>query len=303
MRTAAVLAVLVAVPLAAAQEKQQRRPQSPSLTDATAQTAEVVYKKTPQADLKLHLYRPADWKASDKRPAIVFFFGGGWKNGSHVQFTHQAEYFASRGLVCATADYRVANQHKTTPDCCIEDAKSAMRYVRGHAAELGVDPDRIVAAGGSAGGHLAAAVAMVPGFEAAGETPSVSCKPNAMLLFNPALNAPDDYPIKDASGQNIAAKFWPNRFLSKDAPPAIIFFGTEDRLGAGGKEYLTKAKTLGGRAELMMAGGEKHGFFNRGPWTQVTAAAADRFLVSLGYLSGEPTVKLPADAPALKREE
>src|SRR5439155_3760105 len=136
-------------PLATAQE---RRPQAPKLTDATVSTAEVVYKKTPQADLKLHLYRPADWKASDKRPAVVFFFGGGWKNGSHVQFTHQAEYFASRGLVCATADYRVANQHHTTPDACIEDAKSAMRYVRGHAAELGVDPDRIVSAGGSAGG-------------------------------------------------------------------------------------------------------------------------------------------------------
>jgi acetyl esterase/lipase len=300
MRTAVILAVFILVsPLSA----QDRRPPAPKLTDATVQAADVVYKKTPQAELKLHFYRPADWKPSDKRPAIVFFFGGGWKNGSHRQFTSQAEYFASRGLVCATADYRVANQHKTTPDACVEDAKSAMRYVRGHAAELGVDPDRIVAAGGSAGGHLAAAVAMVPGFDAAGETPSVSCKPNAMILFNPALNAPDGYEVKGANGQNLAEKFWPNRFLAKDAPPCIIFFGTEDRLAAGGKEYLATAKKLGLRAELMMAGGEKHGFFNRGPWTQVTAAAADRFLVSLGYLSGEPTVKLPANAPSLKREE
>jgi acetyl esterase len=300
MRTATLLAVLVlAAPFVSAQE---RKTQAPKLNNAIVGTAEVVYKTTPQGELKLHLYRPTDWKQSDKRPAIVFFFGGGWKNGSHIQFTSQAEYFASRGLVCATADYRIASKHKTTPDACVEDAKSAMRYVRGHAAELGIDTDRIVAAGGSAGGHLAAAVAMVPGFDAAGETASVSCKPNAMLLFNPALNVPD-VEIKDANGQNVAAKFWPNNFVAKDAPPCIIFFGTDDKLAAGGKEYIGKAKPLGVRAELMMAEGQKHGFFNRAPYTQVTAREADKFLVSLGYLSGEPTVKMPADAPTMKREE
>jgi acetyl esterase/lipase len=300
MRTALVVTVLALVVRPAS--AQERRVQAPKLTDVTVGTAEVVYKKTPEADLKLHFYRPADWKASDKRPAVVFFFGGGWKNGSHHQFTRQAEYFASRGLVCATADYRVANQHKTTPDACVEDAKSAMRYVRRHSAELGVDPGRIVAAGGSAGGHLAAAAALVPGFEAAGESPTVSCKPNAMILFNPALHVPDRE-VKDANGHNIADKFWPNKFLAKDTPPCLIFFGTEDRLGAGGKEYLAEAKKLGIWAELMTADGQGHGFFNRAPWAQVTAAAADRFLVSLGYLSGEPAVKLPADAPSLKREQ
>jgi acetyl esterase/lipase len=301
MRTAPLLAVVSLAVVVTSSPAQERR-RAPKMTDAPVQTAEVVYKKTPQGELKLHLYRPADWKASDKRPAIVFFFGGGWQNGSHLQFTSQAEYFASRGLVCATADYRVANQHHTTPDACIEDAKSALRYVRGHAAELGVDPDRLAAAGGSAGGHLAAAVAMVPGFDAAGETPSVSCKPNALILFNPALDVPGR-PVKDASGQDVADRFWPNKFVAKDAPPAIIFFGTEDRLGAGGKEYLAKAKKLGARAELVMAAGQGHGFFNRAPYAQLTVREADRFLTSLGYLNGEPTVKVPANAPSLKREE
>src|SRR5215207_1445537 len=222
MRAALVVTVVALVGLPAS--AQERRSQAPKLTDATVGTAEVMYKTTPQAELKLHFYRPADWKASDKRPAIVFFFGGGWKNGSHVQFTRQAEYFASRGLVCATADYRVANQHKTTPDACVEDAKSAIRYVRKHSAELGVDPGRIVAAGGSAGGHLAAATLLVPGFDAAGETPTVSCKPNALILFNPALNVADRE-VKDANGQNIADKFWPNKFLAKGTPPCMIFFG------------------------------------------------------------------------------
>src|SRR4029079_14661005 len=98
-------------------------------------------------------------------------------------FVPQAEYFASRGLVAACADYRIESQHKTTPDKCIEDAKTAIRWLRAKAGDFGVAPDRIVASGGSAGGHLAAATALLPGFDAPGENPSVSCKPNALVLF------------------------------------------------------------------------------------------------------------------------
>jgi acetyl esterase/lipase len=301
MRTTLILATLLAVAAPLPAQPNRRGPQ-PKLTTAAVLTTEQVYKHTPQGELKLHFYRPPDWKRSDKRPAIVFFFGGGWRNGSHVQFRPQAEYFASRGLVCACADYRIESVHKTTPDVCIEDAKSAVRWLRQHAGEQGIDPDRLVAAGGSAGGHLAAAVAMVPGFDAPGDTAGVSCKPNALLLFNPALNVPN-HAVKDAGGQDVAAKFWPTPFLAKDAPPVVIFFGTNDRLLAGGREYCEKAKTLGVRAELFTAAGVGHGFFNRPPWTQLTAREADRFLVSLGYLAGEPTVKTPADAPALKKEE
>jgi acetyl esterase/lipase len=106
------------------------QPVRPKLTDAPVKTADHVYKKTPEGELALHGFFPTDWKPTDKRPVVVFFFGGGWKNGSYTQFVPHAEYFASRGLVCATADYRVANQHHTTPDACIEDAKSAVRWLR-----------------------------------------------------------------------------------------------------------------------------------------------------------------------------
>src|ERR1051326_4868155 len=85
----------------------------------------VVYKTTPQGDLKIHLYFPKDWKASDHRPAMVLFFGGGFVNGSPSQFTTTAEYFASRGLVAGSAEYRIGNTHHTPPEKCVEDAKSA----------------------------------------------------------------------------------------------------------------------------------------------------------------------------------
>ena len=254
---------------------------------------EQIYKKIEQVELKMSLSFPEDWKAADKRPAIVFFFGGGWAQGSPQQFSRQAEYLAKRGMVAACADYRVKSRHQVAPDKCVEDAKSAVRWLRKNAATLGIDPDRIVAAGGSAGGHIAACTGTVPGFEAAGEDASVSSRPNAMILFNPVLHVE---PIAARMGDaEIAKKITPNLHLEKDLPPALILFGTADPLREGTKDYLAKAKELGAVAELYSAEGQPHGFFNRSPWMERTLFRADEFLASLGYLQGKPTIELPRE--------
>jgi acetyl esterase/lipase len=154
---------------------------------SSAETKDFTYKKFDGGELKLTVHYPPGWKKEDRRPGIVFFFGGGWNNGKVTQFERQAEYLASRGMVAARADYRVKSRHGVTPDKCVEDAKSAIRWMRKKAADLGVDPERIVSAGGSAGGHIAACTALCPGLDAADEDPSISSKPNALLLFNPVL--------------------------------------------------------------------------------------------------------------------
>jgi acetyl esterase/lipase len=107
--------------------------------------------------------------------------------GRFEQFEPQASHLARRGMVAARADYRVKSRHGVTPKECVEDAKSAVRWMRAKASVLGVDPDRIVAAGGSAGGHLAACAAFAPGLEANEEDARISSKPNALVLFNPVL--------------------------------------------------------------------------------------------------------------------
>ena len=270
------------------------------LTDVKVVTADHVYKKTPEGELTLHGFFPADWKATDKRPVIVFFFGGGWKSGAFTQFVPQAEYFASRGIVAISADYRIESKHKTKPDAAVEDAKSAIRWVRANAAKLGIDPDKVIGSGGSAGGHLAAATALVEKFDAA-DDPKVSCKPNALVLFNPVLNL-TGAKITGRDGSIIAEAISPMLFLKKDAPPCAIFFGTDDKFLEMGKEYVAKCKELGVKAELYTAAEQPHGFFNRGPWRGVTTRKADEFLTGLGYLKGEPTLKLPAKAPELKNE-
>lgn len=277
------------------------------LVTTPVKTNEIVYKTTPQGDLKLHVFSPAgEMQTAVQRPCVVFFFGGGWKSGSYLQFVPQSEYLASRGIVAISADYRILSIHKTTPDKAVEDAKSAIRWVRGHATQLGIDPGKVIAGGGSAGGHLAAATAFCSAYDAEGDDKSVSAKPNALVLFNPAMNIATLFKERVTGDSpmtlEMAEAITPNNFVTKEAPPAILFFGTADKLKAGGDEYVAKARALGCRAEMWGAPEMAHGFFNREPWLQVTARQMDVFLTSLGCLSGEPTLKLPDGAPALVKE-
>lgn len=299
----------------------QDKPKAKSAEKAKAKTAkaadaplpegvkEFTYKQTPQGELKLLVHYPPDWKATDKRPAIVFFFGGGWKNGTTAQFLNQATYLATRGMVAVRADYRVSSRQQTTPESAVEDAKSAVRWVRAKAAELGVDPQRIVASGGSAGGHLAACTGMTDAYEAKSEDVKVSSRPNAMVLFNPALDlaaleVAEKWPESKGDGKTIVPQIDPARLIKKGLVPTVVFFGTADKMLDHARAFADKSKALGNRCEVFTAAEMPHGFFNRAPWQEVSLRQTDVFLASLGYLKGEPTVKIPGETkPELKREK
>ncbi len=250
------------------------------------------YKTVGEKKLQIHIHYPPGWKAGDRRPAIIFFFGGGWNSGTPDQFLVQAEYFASRGLVAARADYRVKSRDKVTPDKCVEDARSAVRWMRKNSKRLGIDPKKLITSGGSAGGHLAACMMIAKSVDADGDDLSISTIPQAMVLFNPVLNFGHEGMIgRLGDNKQLAGRISPTQHISKKAPPALIMFGTEDRLKIHGDEYWKKAEGLGVRAEKYIAEGQGHGFFNRSPWRERTLIAADKFLASLGFLKGEPTVK------------
>ncbi len=260
-----------------------------------------VYKTVGERKLALNFDYPPDWKPSDKRPAIVFFFGGGWTSGTPAQFKPQAEYFAKRGLVCARADYRLRARDGVTPDKCVEDAISAMRWVRSHAAQFGIDPNRIVAAGGSAGGHLAACTFFLEGIDAPGDDKSVSPKPNAMILYNPVLDLVAVRSERVVRGGHYFAgvddttlkRISPALYLRKDMPPTLLMDGTKDWLNSQLRAFVEKAKSMGAPIEAWYAEGQTHGFFNKQPWIEKTTAEADAFLCRIGYLKDEPKVPLP----------
>jgi dienelactone hydrolase len=255
---------------------------------------EYVYKTIGERQLKMHVDFPPGWKKTDTRPVIVFFHGGGWNGGSVKAFARQAEYFASRGLVCARADYRIKNKDGVTPDKCVEDARSAIRWVRANSAELGIDPQKLITAGGSAGGHLAACAIIPESVEAEDADLSISTNPQAMVLFNPVLSFMHGGLVNRVNGdKEIAEKISPLLYVKADTAPSIVMFGTKDRLKAFGDLWWAKAEEIGFRADKYTAEGEGHGFFNQSPWMERTTIAADKFLASLGYLEGEPTMEVP----------
>ena len=255
---------------------------------------EVVYKELGETRLKLFVFNPDGHQATDQRPAVVFFFGGGWNSGSPSQFYPHCEYLASRGMVAIAADYRVKSRNKTTPKECVKDGKSAVRWIRAHARELGIDPERLAAGGGSAGGHVASATATVKGLEEEGEDQAVSCRPNALVLFNPVFdNGPDGW--GHAAVKNYWKEISPLHNISRETPPAIVFLGTKDDLipVSTAEKFQKLMKESGVRCDLHLYDGQKHGFFNlkNKEYYTKTVIEMDRFLGSLGYLKGEPTLK------------
>ncbi len=250
------------------------------------------YKRTPEGDLALHLHFPPGWTKGDCRPAIVFFFGGGWRDGSVEQFRPQAEYLASRGMVVARADYRVLNRHGTTAERAVEDARSAIRWLRQNAGALGIAPNRLVGAGGSAGAHLAACADFTRGLEAEGEDHAVSSRPDLLVLFNPVLDATVERITSRLPVPADPRSISPLLHLGRDARPAILFYGTEDPLAEQGSRYLERAMELEIEAHLHLAEGVGHGFFNKDPWRGATLRLADEFLARHGFTSGPPTVSL-----------
>ena len=259
------------------------------------------YKKTPQGELRMYVFYPKDWKPTDRRAAIVFFFGGGWTGGSVEQFNPQAWYLAGRGMVAARADYRVRSRQHTTPVEAVRDALSAVRWLRAHAGKLGIDPNRICASGGSAGGHLAACTAVVRGLDEPGEDTKVSARPNLLVLYNPVLDTTTPAIARRIGSADKARQISPNANLTKDTPPSILYFGSKDHFLEGGRAYMKKATALGLDATLYVAPGVAHGFFNRSPWLQRTMYLTDEFLRGHGYLKGPATVKLPDGQVGLEK--
>ena len=266
------------------------------------------YKTVGDVELKLHVFDealPGHAPTPQGRTAIVFFFGGGWKSGTTAQFEPHSQYFATRGAVAITPEYRIRNKHQSTATQSVMDAKSAIRWVRKNAKRLGIYPDKVVAGGGSAGGHLAAAVATLPEFDEPGEDTSISCIPNGLLLFNPALDLRHqafDIERDSERYQDILTRLGttperisPTLNMREKAPPAIIFHGEDDpTVPFKQATEFQKGWSKHGVCEVKGYAGQQHGFFNihrNNEYFRLTTEAADRFLVKHGFLKNAPTIK------------
>lgn len=222
------------------------------------------YKTTKQGKLKMDVFKPKNHKASDKRPVALFFFGGGWTGGSTKQFYQQARCFSEKGILAISAQYRVSGKHKTSPFESVSDGKSAIRWVREHALELGIDPDRVIASGGSAGGHVAACTGVISDYDEAGENFAISSIPNVMILFNPVIDTTEKgYGLKKV-GEERKTEISPCHHVTSGIPSTLIFHGTTDKTVPfeNVERFSNLMRESDNFCELIAFPNKGHGFFN-----------------------------------------
>lgn len=260
-----------------------------------------VYKIVDERKLHLWVLRPARSEGQAPVPAIVFYHGGAFVAGRPSQFNYESKYLVSRGMVAVQVEYRLLPSTDKTllPIQCIEDAKSAMRWVREHAHQLNINPNRIAAAGGSAGGYLAAFMGTIQQFNAPGDNLRVSAKPDAIILFNGVIdNSPNGWGY-----QRFGSKYKelsPAFNISHATPPTLTMSGTADAkiTPSDVRAFQQRMKEAGVRCDAIFYSGQRHGFFNAQPYAKKTTLATDAFLTSLGWLTKQPSIsKRRVDSP------
>ena len=244
------------------------------------------YKTLENGDsLALHIFKPQDIKGGEKRPAIVYFFGGGWKLGTPIQFYRECAYYASKGMVAISVDYRIEYLHHSTPFESFEDAKDAICWLRSHASDYQLDPDKIAVAGGSAGGHLAAALGTIG---SDGAVPA-GYRPNLSVLYYPVIDMVSrgyGFPEIERDFEKIS----PIHHVSKATPSTLILLGTKDPIVSvkAVESYRDKLLQNGVYCKLHLFEGAGHPIFlYRKPLTDdyyKIRKLTDNFLRRYGFL-------------------
>lgn len=198
--------------------------------------------------MKLHLMRPfTDMEWKERYPLIVWVGGGAWKASTPFRHIPCLSYFARNGYVVASVDYRVSGMDYFPAQ--IQDVKAAIKYLRLHADEYGIDPEKIAVMGDSAGGHLSA-LAGTSGDQEIFQTPDypeVSCRVQAVVdlygpsdfLQMPGADKPElgflwQMPESLLFGGHVtvkremAEKASPITYINGDTPPFLLLHGTDD---------------------------------------------------------------------------
>lgn len=221
------------------------------------------YKEVNGRELKIHAFFPEGSQVN--QPCQIFIHGGGWKGGTIKTSLKWCRYLSELGCVAFTMDYRLSNEKLgIKPSTCLEDAKSAVRWVRKNAAQFNIDTSRIAFAGTSAGGHLATACATIDGFNDAQDDVNISTKPDLLLLSSPVIdNGPDGY------GYDRVQDFWedfsPVHNLHDKMPPACILLGDKDPLipFQSAVKVGQAVKDSGSDIAFYVFNGKGHGLFSQ----------------------------------------
>lgn len=243
-------------------------------------TKDIPYRDGDSETWKLDLAMPANF-GQQVRPALVIVHGGGWRGGSKSVDVYQKMMvdYAQKGYVTINVEYRLTGEAPFP--ACIEDVKCAVRWLRAHAKELKVDPERIGAYGHSAGAHLALMLAMVPdtaGLEGDGGWDDYSSIVNVAAAGSPPTELGRDVPVAKT-------EWWPIGYIAADHPPLFLIQGKSDPVVRPEltRDFVEKMEAVNAEIEYLEIEGQHGVAYNE--QLQVTEPAIEKFFAK--YLKPE----------------
>ncbi len=297
---------------------------APPLPEGIAATPDLAYADNDNPRQKLDLFLPKKRNSDRPLPVLVFIHGGGWKAGSKADGARMiAPYVASGDYAGVSVGYRLTNEAQWPAQ--IHDCKAAIRWIRGHAKEHGLDPDHIAVWGTSAGGHLVSILGTsgeVPELEGrlGGNTTQssrVSCVVNffgpedfVTMVTQPSTvdRTTQDYPEALLIGgrvqdqQEAAKRASPVTYISKDDPPFLTAHGTKDPLVpyAQATELHEGLKKAGVSSILITMKNGGHGFASPA-LNEVVKSFLAKHLRGVDAKIEDQTIDLTPPAPGLKK--
>ena len=233
---------------------------------------DVTYGRGNGRELKLDIYAPEP--GASQRTAVLLYHGGGWRHGDRKMLAPHAQLLQAEGFTAMPAEYRLLDESPWPS--AVHDVKAAIRWARANAAELGVEPDRIVLESFSAGAHLsliAAGTVGDPEFEGDGGNPEVSAAVAAVAAFYPPTSfhvgdtpqrgsIPAGHLLGDPPHAEAARRASPLTYVSGRFPPVCFLHGGADRVvpTSASVTMHDALRTAGVETDLHIFAGQNHGF-------------------------------------------
>ena len=265
-------------------------PIEPKLPKKVKAQTEVIYKTINGRALHLDMFYPAKKKKS-KYPGVVLIHGGGWSSGSKAHQVPMAQQLAARGYVAAAVEYRLSPEAKYP--AAVEDLKEAIRWMRAHAKDYGLDTNRIAALGASAGAQLASLLGTTNGMsKMEGSTSYPNYSSNIQAVVNVDGIVSFVHPEADAEGaaagkwlggsRTEAANNWkaasPLEYVNKQTPPFIFINSAIPRFHAGRDDMIQLLNSFGIYKETHTIDNSPHSFWLVHPWFETTLEYTVQFL-------------------------
>ena len=244
------------------------------------------YKAKGNMELKAYGFFPKDLQPGGTRGAFLFFHPGGWSMGEPAWGYDISHRYAGLGMVAISFQYRLSSVGGYSPIDAVSDARSAIRWARQHAAILGIDPERVVGSGVSAGAHLVLCAAMLAGKDDPGDDPAFSPVPNALALQCAPVNSASDRQFAELlQGRDRPENYSPAQHVRSGLPPMCFVHGTADEIVPydSVKEFVTRMRQAGNLCELYTFEGTDHFFTNKSDQVEALRKI-DGSLRGLGYV-------------------